>query len=82
VIIQALTKIQALNKLYFESFWCVIISDTYAFNPLKYMQFHECPERAIVNILKEAFRLLRPGGTIVVSDQSVSINAYITLEKT
>ncbi|KAH8480223.1 hypothetical protein Peur_062905 [Populus x canadensis] len=32
--------------------------------------FHECPERAIVNILKEAFRLLRPGGTIVVSDQS------------
>jgi SAM-dependent methyltransferase len=81
VIIQALTKIQALNKLYFESFWCVIISDTYAFNP-KYMQFHECPERAIVNILKEAFRLLRPGGTIVVSDQSVSIHAYITLEKT
>ncbi|KAJ6859191.1 hypothetical protein NC652_041472 [Populus alba x Populus x berolinensis] len=32
--------------------------------------FHECPERAIVNILKEAFTLLRPGGTIVVSDQS------------
>lgn len=32
--------------------------------------FHECPERAIVNILKEAFGLLRPGGTIVVSDQS------------
>lgn len=81
MIIQALTKIQALNKLHFESFWCVIISDTYAFNP-KYMQFHECPERAIVNILKEAFRLLRPGGTIVVSDQSVSIHAYITLEKT
>jgi 23S rRNA G2069 N7-methylase RlmK/C1962 C5-methylase RlmI len=70
-----------MNKLYFESFWCVIISDTYAFNP-KYMQFHECPERATVNILKEAFRLLRPGGTIVVSDQSVSIHAYITLEKT
>lgn len=71
----------SMNKLYFESFWCVIISDTYAFNPLKYMQFHECPERAIVNILKEAFRLLRPGGTVVVSDQSVSIHAYITLEK-
>ncbi|CAK7323652.1 unnamed protein product [Dovyalis caffra] len=36
---------------------------------ISYM-FHECPERAIVNVLKEAFRLLRPRGTIVVSDQS------------
>ena len=74
--------IQALNNLYSESLRCVIISDTYASNSLKYMQFHECPERAIINILKEAFKLLRPGGTIVVSDQSVSIHGYETLEKT
>ncbi|KAF5732532.1 hypothetical protein HS088_TW17G00059 [Tripterygium wilfordii] len=32
--------------------------------------FHECPERAIVSILKEAYRLLRPGGTIALTDNS------------
>ncbi|XP_022985996.1 uncharacterized protein LOC111483862 [Cucurbita maxima] len=32
--------------------------------------FHECPKVAIVNILKESFRLLRPGGTIVITDQA------------
>ncbi|XP_022857179.1 uncharacterized protein LOC111378241 isoform X2 [Olea europaea var. sylvestris] len=32
--------------------------------------FHECPERAIKNIVKEAFRLLRPGGTFAVTDNS------------
>ncbi|KAM7275996.1 hypothetical protein ACFE04_017862 [Oxalis oulophora] len=31
---------------------------------------HECPERAIIGIAKESFRLLRPGGTIVLMDQS------------
>ncbi|XP_062150461.1 uncharacterized protein LOC133859155 isoform X2 [Alnus glutinosa] len=31
---------------------------------------HECPERAIVNLVKEAFRLLRPGGTVSVTDNS------------
>ncbi|XP_028778213.1 uncharacterized protein LOC114734738 isoform X2 [Neltuma alba] len=31
---------------------------------------HECPERAIVNMIKEAFRLLRPGGTIALTDNS------------
>lgn len=35
------------------------------------MQFHECPTRAIVNVVKEAFRLLRPGGTIAMTDNSV-----------
>lgn len=35
------------------------------------MQFHECPERAIKNMVKEAFRLLRPGGTFAVTDNSV-----------
>ncbi|KAJ4729675.1 CMV 1a interacting protein 1 [Melia azedarach] len=30
--------------------------------------FHECPERAIIDILKEAFWLLRPGGTIAMED--------------
>jgi ubiquinone/menaquinone biosynthesis C-methylase UbiE len=37
----------------------------------------EFPERAIVKFLKEASRLLRPGGTIAVSDQSVSIHGSI-----
>uniref|UniRef100_M1API9 CMV 1a interacting protein 1 n=1 Tax=Solanum tuberosum TaxID=4113 RepID=M1API9_SOLTU len=32
--------------------------------------FHECPERAIRNIVKESFRLLRPGGTIAITDNS------------
>ncbi|KDP31787.1 hypothetical protein JCGZ_12248 [Jatropha curcas] len=31
---------------------------------------HECPERAIVGLFKEAFRLLRPGGTISLTDQA------------
>lgn len=35
------------------------------------MQFHECPERAITNMVKEALRLLRPGGTFAVTDNSV-----------
>lgn len=35
------------------------------------MQFHECPERAIRNVVKECFRLLRPGGTFSVTDNSV-----------
>ncbi|XP_057472828.1 uncharacterized protein LOC130761363 [Actinidia eriantha] len=31
---------------------------------------HECPNRAIVNLVKEAYRLLRPGGTFAVTDNS------------
>ncbi|XAR49554.1 Erythromycin 3''-O-methyltransferase [Bertholletia excelsa] len=31
---------------------------------------HECPATAIVNLVKEAFRLLRPGGTFAVTDNS------------
>ncbi|KAK4364054.1 hypothetical protein RND71_015412 [Anisodus tanguticus] len=34
------------------------------------VQFHECPERAIRNVVKESFRLLRPGGTIAITDNS------------
>ncbi|XP_055962446.1 uncharacterized protein LOC126655201 isoform X1 [Mercurialis annua] len=29
---------------------------------------HECPERAIVGLIKEASRLLKPGGTIALTD--------------
>ncbi|KQJ96376.1 hypothetical protein BRADI_3g22740v3 [Brachypodium distachyon] len=32
---------------------------------------HECPARAIHGLVKEAFRLLRPGGTIALTDNSV-----------
>lgn len=31
---------------------------------------HECPARATKGLMKEAFRLLRPGGTIAVTDNS------------
>ncbi|PWA83931.1 S-adenosyl-L-methionine-dependent methyltransferase [Artemisia annua] len=31
---------------------------------------HECPARATINLVKESFRLLRPGGTFVITDNS------------
>ncbi|KAE8662803.1 seed biotin-containing protein SBP65-like [Hibiscus syriacus] len=32
--------------------------------------FHECPERAIIALVNEAFRLLKPGGTLSITDQA------------
>lgn len=31
---------------------------------------HECPQHATIGLLKEAFRLLRPGGTVALTDNS------------
>lgn len=31
---------------------------------------HECPTRAIIGLVKEAFRILRPGGMLVLTDNS------------
>ncbi|KAI6673066.1 hypothetical protein NL676_000972 [Syzygium grande] len=36
------------------------------------LMFHECPTRAINNVVKESLRLLRPGGTIAIMDQAPS----------
>jgi len=33
-----------------------------------YMQLHECPTRVIVTLVREAFRLLWPGGTLDLTD--------------
>ncbi|XP_058105688.1 uncharacterized protein LOC131249130 isoform X2 [Magnolia sinica] len=38
--------------------------------PSANVTLHECPARAIVGLLKEALRLLRPGGTIALTDNS------------
>ncbi|XP_065874315.1 uncharacterized protein [Euphorbia lathyris] len=42
---------------------------------------HECPERAIIGILREAFRLLRPGGTIALTDQAPKSKILQIMEK-
>lgn len=41
------------------------------FDFVLFLQFHECPERAIRNLVKESFRILRPGGTVAITDNSV-----------
>ncbi|XP_044502900.1 uncharacterized protein LOC123223667 isoform X2 [Mangifera indica] len=42
-------------------------SKSYDLISLSYV-LHECPERAIIGLLGESFRLLRPGGTIALND--------------
>ncbi|XP_070038039.1 uncharacterized protein [Nicotiana tomentosiformis] len=43
--------------------------------------FHECPERAIRNLVKESFRILRPGGTVAITDNSELPPVLFTLMK-
>jgi hypothetical protein len=38
-------------------------------------QLHECPDSAARDLIREARRLLRPGGTIAITDNSVSSSA-------
>lgn len=63
-------------NLYFEKILvtCIWYLQILMFS-IWWLQFHECPERAIVNIVKEAFRLLRPGGTLALTDQAVNSHA-------
>uniref|UniRef100_A0A0E0M615 Methyltransferase domain-containing protein n=1 Tax=Oryza punctata TaxID=4537 RepID=A0A0E0M615_ORYPU len=42
---------------------------------------HECPARAITGLVNEAFRLLRPGGTIALTDNSELSPVLFTLMK-
>ncbi|KAF9621544.1 hypothetical protein IFM89_022771 [Coptis chinensis] len=42
---------------------------------------HECPTRAIVGLVKEAFRLLRPGGMLAITDNSELSPVLFTLMK-
>eukprot|EP00262_Sarcandra_glabra_P020353 TRINITY_DN8059_c0_g1_i1.p1 TRINITY_DN8059_c0_g1~~TRINITY_DN8059_c0_g1_i1.p1 ORF type:complete len:368 (-),score=53.30 TRINITY_DN8059_c0_g1_i1:192-1295(-) len=44
-------------------------SNSYDLVSLAYV-LHECPARAIIGLVKEAFRLLQPGGTIALTDNS------------
>jgi hypothetical protein len=42
-------------------------------------QLHECPDSAARDLIREARRLLRPGGTIAITDNSVSRSAVHSL---
>ncbi|RLN41416.1 uncharacterized protein C2845_PM01G44910 [Panicum miliaceum] len=55
-------------------------SDSFDLVSLAYV-CHECPARAITGLVKEAFRVLRPGGTIALTDNSELSPVLFTLMK-
>ncbi|PWZ44269.1 2-methoxy-6-polyprenyl-1,4-benzoquinol methylase, mitochondrial [Zea mays] len=55
-------------------------SDSFDLVSLAYV-CHECPARAITRLVKEAFRVLRPGGTIALTDNSELSPVLFTLMK-
>ncbi|AQK80892.1 hypothetical protein Zm00014a_032573 [Zea mays] len=66
------TSIEEANQIVCGN-WLNVIEE----HRLKYLgssQCHECPARAITGLVKEAFRVLRPGETIALTDNLVGVS--------
>lgn len=73
-----LKKVLTISLWFSRTFLKILVSQQIENETIsKCVQFHECPERAIVALVAEAFRLLKPGGTLAVTDQEV--NTFTTI---